>query len=127
MQEQREFTRVRHDLRVQLECAGRRIEGHSRDLSVAGAFVRCSVQLAEQTACVCTLELGDNEVSIRARARVVRSAPDGIALHFEELLGFESYLHLRELVRYNTDNLAQVEREYAAHLGLKRLPEQDEG
>ena len=122
MDERREFTRIHRKIRALIDFEGRRIEGHSRDVSTAGALVVCGEPPTEGAACVCTLELVEREVSIRAQATVVRVLAEGVALHFDELLGPESFEHLRALIRYNADDIDQVERENASHLGLKRIP-----
>jgi len=51
---------------------------------------------------------------------VVRSAPDGIAIHFRELLGLDSYEHLRNLILHNAVDPDQAEQEFESHIGLRK-------
>lgn len=120
---QREFTRVRTRIAVDLDLPQGRIEGSTRDVSLNGAFVAVSATIAEGTSCLATLHVDGRggAVAVRAQGRVVRVLEGGVAVHFDELLELDSYEHLRNLVLYNAADPAQAEQEFDSHLGLKRV------
>lgn len=120
---QREFTRVRTCIPVDLEHAGGRIEGSTRDLSLNGMFVATSVVLAEDTPCQAVLHVDGRggAIVVRATGVVIRSLTGGIAVRFHELLELDSYEHLRNLILYNAADPGLAEQEFDSHLGLKRV------
>ncbi len=122
MSDLREFTRINRSLDVVIELGGRSLAGRTRDISLSGALVACDQVLSLGTRCVCSLILagGESQICIRASGAVVRHVKDGMAIHFEELLGPESYDHLCQLIRYNALDPEKAEREIADHIGLKK-------
>lgn len=77
--------------------------------------------LAEPTPHIGSDELGQvvltlaSDVRIEADCRVIRSDGRGVAIEFTEMEP-ESFLHLRNLVRYNAPDADQIDAELA-HLG----------
>ena len=117
----REFSRVQVRLRAELCVAGVRLsEGTMECLSLKGGFLRCSMAPAERTRCEVRLHLEGTGIAVHAQGHVVRQAPDGAAIQFDEILGVGSLEHLRNLILFNSPNPAQVEQEFHDHLGLKR-------
>jgi len=117
---EREFTRVRIQIPVDVEAGGKKIFGEVRDISLDGLWLPTTVPVSERTPCRVTIHL-DGAITIRADGVVVRSEPDGIAIHLLELLELESYEHLRNLILYNAVDPAQAEQEFDSHLGLRRV------
>ncbi len=68
------------------------------------------------------LHLDGTEIEVHATGTVVRSAPDGCALQFNEIIGIDCLEHLRNLILFNAADTAQVEREFHEHLGLRQDP-----
>lgn len=120
---QREFTRVRASIPVDLEYAGGSITGSTKDVSLNGMFVATSVVLAPETPCKAVLHLDGHggTIIVRASGSVIRALTGGLAIHFDELLELDSYEHLRNLILYNAADPAQAEHEFDSHLGLKRV------
>lgn len=120
MEERREFYRVNPKMRVRLEAESQPpIDGQIRDVSLQGLFVTCATLLPLGTVChvVIALDAVDGTAAIRGRAIVVRVAADGLALHVTRLDDRDSAAHLKNLVRYNADDPARVEREIQRWLG----------
>lgn len=116
----REFTRVRTRILVDVEAGGKKISGDVRDISLNGLWLPTTVPVSERTHCRVTIHLAE-AITIRADGVVIRSEPDGIAVHFLELLELESYEHLRNLILYNAVDPARAEQEFDRHLGLRRV------
>lgn len=120
---QREFTRVRTRIPVDVEVGGKVVTGTIRDLSLNGMWMATPTPPPEEATCRVTLHLDGRggAIVVRADGYVVRSVADGFAMHFQELLEVESYEHLRNLILYNAEDPAQAEQEFDSHLGLKRI------
>ncbi|MGE0684275.1 MAG: hypothetical protein AB7P69_25630, partial [Candidatus Binatia bacterium] len=69
-----------------------------------------------------TLLLGGKESPVRVEVggKVVRVDTDGMGVEITEIVGVESFEHLRNLVRYNSADTDQVEQEFHDHIGIKR-------
>lgn len=121
--ERRQFSRV--SIQVEGELAvddAMTIRGVSRDVSLNGLFMLCDTSLPVGANCRVTLFLGDREAHTRVEAhgRVVRREDAGVGLTFTEIMGLDSFEHLRNLVLYNAqDEGARVEEEFARHCGIK--------
>lgn len=117
----REFSRVEVHLRAELSVAGlRAAEGTLEALSLKGGFLRCRTAPPLGVQCDLHLHLEGTDIEVRTRGHVVRQATDGVAIQFDEIVGVESLEHLRNLIRFNARDPAQVEQEFHDHLGLKR-------
>ena len=120
MHDRREFYRANPKMRVRLEAESHpAIDGRIRDVSLQGLFVTCATLLPLGTVCRVTIALDgtDDAAAIRGRAIVVRVAADGLALHVTRLDDRDSTTHLKNLVLYNTDDPARVQREIERWLG----------
>jgi len=115
----REFTRVRSRIPVDIEIGGTTVSGEVRDISLDGLWLPTADRFDEGAACHVTIHLAE-AVKVRADGVVIRSAPEGFAVHFTELLGLDSYEHLRNLILYNAVEPSTVEQEFHSHLGLLR-------
>jgi len=116
---QREFTRVRTRIPVDIDAAGTVVSGEVRDISLNGLWMPATAPPPAGTPCRVVLHL--DAVTVQAVGRIVRSVADGFAVHFDELLEVESYEHLRNLILYNAQDPGQAEQEFDSHLGLKRI------
>ncbi|HHN74722.1 MAG TPA: PilZ domain-containing protein [Acidobacteria bacterium] len=122
----RAFTRVPVHLAVDVVWeGGRRHFECTRDLCMKGVYVMDPETLPEGTSCEVTLWLGEGEVRLTLAGKVVRSEAQGMAIEFLEM-PVESYEHLQRLVLYNSNDVAQVERELKEHCGIREIPDLDE-
>lgn len=123
----REFTRV--PVQLEAEVTAQQVsslQGHSRNVSLSGVFLHCNTPLPVGTSCSVTLRLADycDEMGIAASGRVVRLQDEGMAIMFTEILGLDSFNHLRNLVLSNSIGATeQVEKEFRTHVGIKRWAE----
>jgi len=117
----REFTRVLAGVQVSLETPeGSVIRAETQNVSMKGTLVLTAQRLPLDTLCEITLHLDHGAIQIRARGRVARLYPEGIAIEFDKIDGLESYEHLKNLVRYNATDLDRVEDEIHTHLGIRK-------
>ena len=119
---EREFTRVTRAIDAQLTSEKRVVTGQVRDISLKGAFVLCDPAMDVGTECRVVVQIGpgeEGEIRAEALASVTRSAPDGLAVQFHDLVGAESYWNLRTLILLNSQDPEQAEEEFESHLGLR--------
>jgi hypothetical protein len=112
-QNRRDFTRVPLAIEAEVRAGDRVIvPDQTRDLCMRGLYLRGGE----------TLFPGGPESGavVEACARVVRVDSEGMALEFTEILGGESYTHLRNLVLANAEDAGTVEQEFQSHLGIRR-------
>jgi len=123
-QDAREFTRVKVkvEIAVDSESGTAPVRGAIRDASANGVFVTTSDTLPEGQPCTVTILLtGDpSGPVIRANGEIARSTAEGMAVRFTEILGENSFEHLRRLVMYNSRETGRVAEEFDEHLGIKR-------
>ena len=119
--QRREFSRVAVNLRTEVTVQGTtHRDGTMENLSLKGGFFRTALAPAEGESCAIRLHLDGTDVEVQARGQVVRSGPAGCSIQFTEIVGVESLEHLRNIILFNAPDPAQVEREFQAHLGLRR-------
>ena len=118
---QREFTRVAVTARTVIRSGETVIAGApTHALSMKGMSVQTGQRLPVGSPCEFTIVLVEGEVEIQAEGSVVNHLPDGMAFVFNKIVGLESFEHLRNLVYYNAQDVAQVESEFSTHAGIRR-------
>ena len=120
--EQREFSRVSVAMRVQVTSGKKTIfSPQLKNVSMSGIFLISPEKLPAGSECQVAifLEARENQERIEARGKVIRIDDAGMAIHFEEIIGPESYHHLRNLVLYNAPNAEKMEKEIEDHIGIK--------
>ncbi len=104
--ERRGRLRVGFDTRIVLTAGDTEIqtEGYSRDLSISGIYVNTHEKLAVNTSCTVKVLLsGTAEPSaLKMEGRIVRADGSGVGIAFESM-DLDSYTHLKNIVRYNSD------------------------
>ena len=119
---QREFTRVKVAIHVELRVGGNVvIPGEIENVSLNGLLIRSDSTLPEQTPCLACIYLdgGTGGPTIEAKGQVVRTGPGKLAIQFLDILGTEGMRHLQNLILYNSGHLVhQAEAEFQGHLGL---------
>lgn len=117
----REWTRVSVVVDVEVGPEGHpKISGQARDVSIKGLYLVTPKTLPSGTVCRLNLLLSGTQtpVYVRVSGRVVYVDDSGMAIEFFQV-DPESFVHLRNLVLYNSADPDQVEREFQSHLGLK--------
>ncbi|MBA2480636.1 MAG: PilZ domain-containing protein [Planctomycetes bacterium] len=119
--ENRKFLRVTTEVEVDVTGAGGSASGTSSDLSLNGMLLKADAPFPEGSTCRATLFLDGRSGGARvvADGYVARTLPDGMAIEFTELLGLESWQHLRNLILYNAEDPVRAQAEFDSHLGLK--------
>lgn len=117
----REFTRVPITLEVRMTVGGTPLSnGQIRDLSMKGMLVVTGQRFPIGTPCEAVLTLVEGTVEIRTSGIVAAIHAEGFGMEFTAIDGLESYMHLRNLVLYNTQDVEKVEEEIRSHAGIKR-------
>ncbi len=119
----REFTRVNTIIEARVTAGDTVVQSaRTRDISMNGLFVETNERLEPGIPCEIVLFLGRSasDYRIEAHGKIVRSDDSGIAVEFTDIVGVDSYDHLRNLVLYNSSNTEQVEEELRTHLGIRR-------
>lgn len=120
---QREFTRVPVNMEVEVKSGRSTILGHlTKDVSLNGLFLTSEKKFPVDTDCHLTIFLGGRKSRerIKLKGKVVRVEERGIAFAFHEILGSDSFAHLRTLILYNSPKARSAEKEFKSHLGIKR-------
>ena len=123
--ERREFTRVQVAMEVRVSALGRNILSREmKNISMSGMFLVAAENFPTGTGCQLTILLGGrgSQERIDINGKVVRVTQEGMAFHFEEILGVESYNHLRNLVLYNAPDAERLVREIGGSRGIKVRP-----
>jgi hypothetical protein len=121
--DQREFTRIPMQLDVQITSTQQPPTScQVKDVSMKGLYLLCEQPLPMGAECRVTFLLGDKEspVRIEVSGKVARVDTNGMGVEITEIVGVESFEHLRNLVLYNSPDADQVEQEFQDHIGIKR-------
>jgi len=119
--EKREFTRVPISFQVHISVGGRALPDCTiRDLSMKGMLVLSEDRFPLGTPCEAVISLIEGEVEIHTSGTVAAAHPQGFGVEFTTIDGLESYIHLRNLVLFNTEDVEKVEEEFQTHAGIRR-------
>ena len=103
--ERRGRLRVGFDTRIILAAGDAEIqtEGHSRDLSISGIYVKTHEKIAVNTPCTVKVLLSGTAepLALKMDGRIVRTDGSGVGIAFESM-DLDSYAHLKNIVRYNS-------------------------
>ena len=116
----RKFSRVRFNVGATIRSAGRQIPGAVENLSMAGMFVVTAEQFVEGDAVDITIVLADAlpEIAIHSSGIVTRIIGDGIGIAFEKM-DLDSYMHLKNIVAYNSDDAEKIMEEVSHSIDEK--------
>jgi hypothetical protein len=117
----RQFLRVNADIEAEIEAAGGRVNGVTRDLSLKGMFVQVERSFPEGSTCTILMRLDGRAgaVVVRAKGFVSRAGVGGMAIEFTDIIGLDSWDHLRGLVLLNAEDSQRAQEQLANHLGLR--------
>lgn len=120
--ELRRNTRVSPALSVNIYPAGARAHyGVLRDVSMGGLFVEMDTETVAPVPCRIEVLLDAAGTRIAFHGRIARVEAEGIAVEILLIDDLDSYQHLFNLVRFNSHDVEQVERE----MPIKRVSRQD--
>ncbi len=108
----RKFSRVQFKVGATIRVADRQFQGAVENLSMAGMFLVTNEQLSEGEPVDITIFLTGiiPEIAVNFTGVVTRIAEDGVGFTFEKMdLG--SYMHLKNIIAYNSDDAEKVMEE----------------
>ena len=99
---------------------GRQIKGHTENISLNGVFVVSEQKPAQDS--LCQVQITLNRMSpplvIKIKAKVVRVADTGFAVHFVEM-DVNTLEHLQKIVIYNSEKPEEVLKQNKNRPGFK--------
>lgn len=99
---------IKQDVR-QIQCE------MTRDISMKGVFCYSDIKLPAGTACEMELELvgSSSKLILFIKGRIIRLDDDGMGIKFEEM-DLDSFLHLKNILQYNTGVPEKIDQELTA-------------
>ena len=118
--ERRSFVRVPFKLETILKSEDARIEGTIANLSLGGAFINTQAKIEQNTEVEVEIILHDPqpEVNVVLSAKVVRLAPEGIAIQFTGM-SMDVYERLRDVIAHIHGDKKKVVSEFLKYMNLK--------
>ncbi len=112
----RQARRIDFHTRARLIFDGNDIKGRVENLSLKGMFFVPEKEVGglmagKKLEIVLSLTGTGSELSFQVEGEVVRVDEEGVALHFTKI-EFDSFLHLRNIVAYNTGDEEGIMEEY---------------
>ncbi len=126
--DRRSFVRVPFNTETEVQVDKRVIRSSEGiDVSLSGLRLASSEAVDPGTLCQVKiiLQTPDTRLFIEAKGTVIRSAAGTLGIQFTEL-DLDSYLHLRQLILYNTEEPEKAEQEFSSHWGI-RTPRRSSG
>ncbi len=108
----RKFSRVQFHVAATIRTEGRQFQGEVENLSMTGMMLVTKERLAEGERVEITIVLtgADPEISVSFGGSVTRICEDGVGLTFDKV-DLDSYMHLKNIVSYNSDDAETVMEE----------------
>ena len=108
----RKFSRVQFHVEATIRSAYRQFQGLVENLSMTGMFLVTSEQLAAGDLVDITIVLSGHlpEITVNFTGIVTRITENGIGFTFDKL-DIDSYMHLKNIVAYNSDDAEKVMEE----------------
>lgn len=126
--DRRSFVRVPFNTKTEVHVDQRVIRSSEGiDVSLSGLRLTSSEPVEPGAPCQVKiiLQTPDSRLFIEAKGTVIRSAAGTLGIQFTEL-DLDSYLHLRQLILYNTEEPEKAEQEFSSHWGI-RTPRRSSG
>ncbi len=126
--ERRSFVRVPFNAETEVLVDQRVIRSSEGiDISMSGLRLTSSETVKPGTLCQAKiiLQTPETRLAIEAKGTVIRSAAGTLGIQFTEI-DLDSYLHLRQLILYNTEEPEKAEQEFSSHWGI-RSPRRSSG
>lgn len=108
----RKFSRVRFNVEAIITAGERRFRGGVENLSMTGMFLLTEEIMTEGEAADMTIMLTGAEppISVNFNGRVSRVDGNGLGFVFEKI-DLDSYVHLKNIIAYNSDDAEKVMEE----------------
>ncbi|ANA40700.1 MULTISPECIES: PilZ domain-containing protein [Geobacter] len=115
--DKRRFTRVPFVVSATVTRGEISFTGEVVDLSLNGMFVKTEEQpaIGEEVEVVISLAEGSPSLNVELAGEVVRADASGVAIRFSRI-EVDSFIHLRNIVEYNTPEPTRVMDEFADYV-----------
>ncbi|BEH10820.1 MULTISPECIES: PilZ domain-containing protein [Geobacter] len=116
--DKRRFTRVPFAVSATVSHGESSFSGEVADLSLNGMFVKTDGDkpaIGEEVEVVISLAEGEPSLNVELAGEVVRADANGVALRFSRI-EVDSFIHLRNIVEYNTQEPTRVMDEFADYV-----------
>ncbi len=111
--EQRKHTRVPFHAEAIVKCRDIVIKGKVENLSMKGMLLNTNCELNDDDMLEITILLtgSSSQLSVNLMGNVIRRTDTGMAIAFKEM-DLDSFIHLRNIISYNSDDADEVIDEY---------------
>ncbi len=111
--EKRKYSRVLFRAEANVQCGENTISGTVDNLSMKGIFLNTTVSIPNDFPLDISIVLSGSStvLSIFIKGRAVRHTDSGIAIEFSEM-DLDSFIHLKNVVTYNSDDPDGISEEY---------------
>lgn len=118
--EQRKFRRVPFHADAIVKAGGVTVSGTIDNLSMKGLFLNAAGGLAGDELLEITILLSgsSSKLSINLKGRTSRQTDKGVAIEFREM-DLDSFIHLKNVVSYNSSDADEIVEEYYQSIGPK--------
>ena len=113
MEEKRKFSRVPFAIGTFFTYRGCSYQGEVHDLSLKGMFVKTPLHADIGAALPFTIQLSGatSDLSLQIEGVVARQTDAGLGIRFEQI-DLESFIHLKNIISYNSPDADQIENEF---------------
>ena len=118
--EKRELIRVPFQIDASILYQGQIFQGKIDNLSLKGMFIRTNAQFKLEDTIEITIRLAgeSSELEIKVNGVVVRKTETGIGVQLEKV-DLDSFIHLRNIVAYNSGDEDKVMDEFCDFINHK--------
>jgi Tfp pilus assembly protein PilZ len=118
--EKRELVRVAFDIEAIIKYEGRTFSGKVDNLSLKGMFIQTSEKFKLYDTIQITIHLAGetSDLEINLNGLIVRTTEQGIGIQFEKV-DLDSFIHLRNIVAYNSGDEDKVMDEFCTFINHK--------
>lgn len=120
MNEKRELTRVAFDIEATVKYQDHEFRGKVDNLSLKGMFIKTIEKIVLNDLVEIKIHLAGttSDLEINLQGKVVRTTADGIGIQFEKV-DLDSFIHLRNIVAYNSGDEDKVMNEFFSFINHK--------
>lgn len=117
----RHFTRVLFRAEAVVKYKDEVLRGEVENLSLNGMLFKTDQQIPMNAPLEIKISLSgtSSEVSISLNGIIVRQTDEGLGVEFKQM-DLDSFIHLRNILAYNTGDETEVMKEFYGHMSRKK-------
>lgn len=121
--EKRELTRVAFDIEAIIKYQERTFSGKVGNISLKGMFIQTKEKIKLNDTIEITIHLAGqtSDLEINLNGTVVRIIDEGVGIQFQKV-DLDSFIHLRNIVAYNSGDEDKVMDEFFSFINHKASP-----